>query len=214
MLTTRPRQGGETVRAQRADSGVKQPAIGPRNSATASRVERSRHAKLLRKRSTRDAWNPVMRIVRSHKGGRVRLIVLLISGLVMATVIAFAIFRFGCVLSPLSFSEEGDPRGTGVRKYSYSSGATMRTDDYRCGKVVKSTWYTPDGMVLFITVWGPGPTGTEYYLREDGTVRRIASFLDGKMHGISINFSSDGRPNQLEYYEHGTRMTTAASVDD
>lgn len=89
----------------------------------------------------------------------------------------------------------------------------MRADEYRCGKVVKSTWYTPDGKIMFVTHWGPGPTGTEYYLRDDGTVRRITSFVDGKMHGVSIELSSDGGPNKMEYYEDGGKKTTAAPTN-
>ena len=104
-----------------------------------------------------------------------------------------------CATDQLSFDEEGNARGTGVKQYNYDSGRVMLKDSYHSGKLIQSTWYHPDGSIIRQENWNNG-TGTGIYLRQNGSVRVTMPYVNGLAHGVALYYDELGNvTNSIEF---------------
>lgn len=106
----------------------------------------------------------------------------------------------------LYIDRNGVPRGTGVKTYSYKSGSLQLREEFRRGQLVRSEWFKSDGRSIQITEWENG-TGTGVYLREDGSIRRRVTYVNGLAHGTSTYYAEDGSVLGEAEFQEGIRVS-------
>jgi antitoxin component YwqK of YwqJK toxin-antitoxin module len=126
----------------------------------------------------------------------------------IALLIATVLFVFMWDRLPGSFSrtELGQARGTGAQLYYYANGTVQLKEEYSRGTLVRSEWFNPDGTTILVTEWDDG-SGEGLYLRQDGSIRRRVTYVDGVAHGTSTYYAEDGSVlGEAEFHE-GVRVS-------
>ncbi len=107
--------------------------------------------------------------------------------------------------TPFYRDDHGNTHGSGVEQFSYPDGAPKIITTYRFGHPISSTWYRPDGSIVFTTEWVDGE-GMWYWLRDDGSLRAQCNMKDGFAHGKMISYNPDGTIQRTVVMEEGVEV--------
>ncbi|MEX0714395.1 MAG: hypothetical protein WD278_18815 [Pirellulales bacterium] len=115
----------------------------------------------------------------------------------------------GYMPGTLSFNEFGVPRGTGTRLYHYKSGELKLTEKYRAGKLVRSSWYRPDGSIVAVTEYR-NESGEWLLLNEDGSIRAKYQMVNGLANGQATYYRPDGSVERVAHFRSGQEVEPVA----
>jgi antitoxin component YwqK of YwqJK toxin-antitoxin module len=130
------------------------------------------------------------------------IVIIACSVALLATLIWYC---WGYIPGTLYFDKNGEPHGTGIKKYFYTSGALKLEDHYLNGKLSKSIWFKPDGAIVATTKWDNG-SGIGYYLRDDGSVRVQMEYIGGAAQGKAIYYREDGSVDKYVEFHNGAEV--------
>ena len=133
-----------------------------------------------------------------------RKFILIITAIAVFLVV-FGWFCWGYVLGTLYFDKNGEPHGTGIRKYFYTAGALKLKEHYLNGKLSKSIWFKPDGSIVATTDW-ESESGIGYYLRDDGSIRVKMEYVNGVAHGQATYYRDDGSVERYVEFRNGVEV--------